>query len=148
MEIIERVVSGSGGTRTERPLIVFLIAIAVDDHLTIRFPVALLDDCCLAGLVLLDYGCSFAISVAVAVIGAHRHSGSNWANSDTDADILRACGHCGAYACRCNYCQYVLHESLLALCETHAHAFKNGISPPKFRSLWPSELERFCGVAI
>jgi hypothetical protein len=85
----------------------FLIAIAINDHLAIGFPLALLYDCCLAvaGLVLLDYGCSFAISVAVdvAAIRAYCHSRSGRANSDTDANFLGACGHCGAYACRCCY---------------------------------------------
>jgi hypothetical protein len=98
-------------------VIPFLITIAVDVHLTIRFSLALLDDCrvAVARLVLLDNGCSVAIAISVAVIRAYRHSGSRRANSDTDADILCACGHCGAYARRCNYCQYVLHELLLAL---------------------------------
>jgi hypothetical protein len=91
-EIVERV--------RRKAWITFLIAVVIDDHLAIGFPLALLDDCCLAvaGLVLLDYGCSFAISIPVAVIWAYRHPGSNWTNSDTYADILRACGHCGANA--------------------------------------------------
>src|SRR5450631_3344708 len=86
-------------------VIPFLIAVAVDDHLAIRFPLALLDDRCFAwlALALLDHGRSFAISVAV--IGAYRHSGSDRANSHTNADILRACGHCGAYARHCAYGQ-------------------------------------------
>ena len=114
MEIIERVVSGSGGTRTEGHSS-FLIAVAVDDHLTIRFPVALLDDGCVAGLVLLDYGCSFAISVAVdiAAIRAYCHSRSGRANPYTDTNFLGACGHCGAYACRCYYRHYLFHEPFL-----------------------------------
>ena len=51
-----------------RPGRLFLVAIPVDDHFAIRFPLALLDHRCVAGLVLLDYGCSFALSVAVAMI--------------------------------------------------------------------------------
>src|SRR6266850_194734 len=96
-----------------------LIAVAVDDHLAIRFPVALLDDRCFVGLALalLDYGRSFAISVAV--IRAYRHSGSNRTNSDANTDFFRARRYCRAHTCRRNYCQYVLHESLLALCCTH-----------------------------
>ena len=39
-------------------------------------------------LALLDYG----RLVAVSVIRAYRHSGSDWANSDTDTDIFRSCG--------------------------------------------------------
>jgi hypothetical protein len=71
-------------------VIPFLIAVAVDNHLAIRFPLALLDDRCFAwlALTLLDYGCSVAISVAM--IRAYRYSGSDWANSDPNADILRA----------------------------------------------------------
>lgn len=68
-------------------MIPFLIAVAVDNHLAIRFPLALLDDRSVAGLVLLDYGCSVAISVAMIL--AYRYSGSDWANSDPNADILR-----------------------------------------------------------
>jgi hypothetical protein len=119
MGIIERVVSGSGVALNEGHVIPLLIAVAVDDHLAIRFPVALLDDRCFAwlALALLDYGRSFAISVAV--IRAYRHSGSNRTNSDTNTDFFRACRYCRAYACCRNYCQYVLHESLLALCCTH-----------------------------
>jgi len=60
----------------------------------------------------LDYGRSIAISVAVAIL-TYRHSGSNWTNPDTDADIFRACRYCRAYACRGDYRQYVLHELLL-----------------------------------
>jgi hypothetical protein len=52
-----------------------LIAVALDDHLAIRFPLAFPDDRCFAWLALLDYGRSFAISVAV--IRAYRHSGSD-----------------------------------------------------------------------
>src|ERR1700676_1232998 len=117
MKIIERVVSVVSWAPNRGHVIPFLIAIAVDDHLTIGFSLALLDDCrvAVARLVLLDNGCSVAIAVAVAVIRAYSHSGPRWANSDTDADILRACGHSGAYACHCNYCQYVLHELFLAL---------------------------------
>ena len=72
----------------------FLLAVVVDDRLAIRLPLAFLDNCFVAGLVLLDYCCSVAISLAVAVMLAYRHSGSGWANSDTDADIFGACGHC------------------------------------------------------
>jgi hypothetical protein len=45
-----------------------LIAVALDDHLAIRFPLAFPDDRCFAwlALALLDYGRSFAISVAVS----------------------------------------------------------------------------------
>jgi hypothetical protein len=43
------------------------------------------------------------------VILTYGHPGSSWANSDTDADIFGTCGHCAAYACRCDYCQYVPH---------------------------------------
>jgi hypothetical protein len=61
-----------------------LIAVAVDDHLAIRFPVALL-----------DHGRSFAI--LIAVIRAYRHSGSNRTNSDTNTDFFRARRYCRAY---------------------------------------------------
>jgi hypothetical protein len=95
-----------------------LIAIVIDDHLAIGFPFALLDHCCIAvaRLVLLDYGCSFAIPVAVdvAMIRAYCHSRSGGANSDTDANFLGACGHCGAYACRCYNHHYVFHEPFLS----------------------------------
>src|SRR5258705_947350 len=97
----------------------FLVAIAIDDYLAIGFPLALLDGCCIAvaGLVLFDYSCSFAISVAVdvATIRAYCHSRSGRANSDTDANFLGACGHCGAYACRCYYRHYVFHEPFLSV---------------------------------
>ena len=65
-------------------MIPFLVAVALDDHLAIRFPVALPDDRCFAWLALafLDYGRSFAISIAV--IRAYRHSGSDRADSDTN----------------------------------------------------------------
>jgi hypothetical protein len=98
--------------------LITFIAVAVDDHLAIRFPVALFDDRRFArlALALLYYGRSFAISVAV--IRAYRHSGSN-RTSDTNTDFFRARRYCRAYTCRRNYCQYVLHESLLALCYTH-----------------------------
>src|SRR6202795_2072376 len=111
-----RPMQSSSGSSHVFPL---LIAVALDDHLAIRFPLAFPDDRCFAwlALALLDYGRSFAISVAV--IRAYRHSGSDWAHSDTNTDLFRARRYCGAYACRCNYCQYVLHESLLALCCTH-----------------------------
>jgi hypothetical protein len=42
--IIERVVSGSGVALNGGHVIPFLVAVAVDDHLAIRFPVALPDD--------------------------------------------------------------------------------------------------------
>jgi len=105
----------SSQSRSPRPIAASLIAVAVDDHLAIRFPVALLDDRCFAWLALAlpDHGCTFAISIAVIL--TYRHSGSNRASSDTYADIFRACGHCGAYACRCDYCQYILHDRFLAL---------------------------------
>ena len=108
--------SGQVGAPNRDHAIPFLVAVALDDHLAIRFPVALPDDRCFARLALAfpNYGRSFAISVAV--IRTYRHSGSDRANSDTNADLSRARRYCGAYACRCNYCQYVLHESLLALC--------------------------------
>src|SRR5258705_11564897 len=97
----------------------FLVAIAIDDYLAIGFPLALLDDCCsaVAGLVLFDYSCSFAISVAVdvAAIRAYCHSGSGRATSDTDAIFLCACGHCSAYACPCFYRHYVFHEPFLSV---------------------------------
>jgi hypothetical protein len=114
-------------------VIPLLIAVAVDDHLAIRFPVALLDDRCFArlALALLDYGRSFAISVAV--IRAYRHSGSNGTHSDTNTDFFRARRYCRAYACRCYYCQYVLHESLLALCCTHG---LNPMHQLSFRPDW------------
>jgi hypothetical protein len=102
----------------------FLIAVVVDDHLAIRFPVAFLDDCFVAGLVLLDYGCSVAVSVSV--IRANRYSGSGWANSDTDADIFGACGRCAAYACRCDYCQYVLHGTAPSAVENLAYVLTTG----------------------
>src|SRR5512133_2142041 len=106
---------GQVGAPNRGHVIPFLVAVALDDHLAIRFPVALPDDRCFAWLALafLDYGRSFAISVAV--IRAYRHSGSDRADSDTNTDLSRARRYCGAYACRCNYCQYVLHETLLAL---------------------------------
>src|ERR1700704_1094221 len=109
----------SGVALNEGHVFPLLIAVALDDHLAIRFPLAFPDDRCFAwlALALLDYGRSFAISVAV--IRAYRHSGADWAHSDTNTDLFRARRYCGAYACRCNYCQYVLHESLLALCCTH-----------------------------
>ena len=58
-------------------VIPFLIAVAVDDHLAIRFPVALLDDRCFAwlALALFDYGRSVAISVAMIL--TYRHCGSD-----------------------------------------------------------------------
>ena len=89
---IERVVSGVRWAPKRGHVIPFLIAVAFNDHLAIRFPLALLDDRCFArlALALLDYGRSFPISVAV--IRAYRHSGSDRANSDTHADLLRACG--------------------------------------------------------
>src|SRR3979490_1067009 len=67
----------SSQSRSPRPIAASLIAVAVDDHLAIRFPVALLDDRCFAWLAftLLDHGCSFAISVAVIL--TYRHPGSN-----------------------------------------------------------------------
>jgi hypothetical protein len=51
----------------QRHCVPFLIAVAVDNHLTIGFSLALLDDCRLAvaRFVLLDNGCSVAIAVAV-----------------------------------------------------------------------------------
>jgi hypothetical protein len=93
-----------------------LIVIVIDNHLAIRFPVAiaiLSDHCRVAGLVLLDYRRSVAISLAVIL--ANRHTGSNRANANSDADIFRACRYCGAYARRCYYCQYVFHEPFLSL---------------------------------
>jgi hypothetical protein len=90
--------------------------IVIDNHLAIRFPVAiaiLSDHCCVTGLVLLDYGCSVAISLAV--VRTNRHTGSNRANANANTDIFRTCGHCGAYGRRCYYWQYVLHEPFLAL---------------------------------
>jgi hypothetical protein len=58
-------------------VIPFLIAVAVDYHLAIRFPVALLDDRCFAwlALALFDYGRSVAISVAMIL--TYRHCGSD-----------------------------------------------------------------------
>src|SRR5450631_1586541 len=102
---IERVVSGVRWAPKRGHVIPFLIAVAFNDHLAIRFPLALLDDRCFArlALALLDYGRSFPISVAV--IRAYCHSGPDRANSDTNAHILRACGHCGADARRCDYGQ-------------------------------------------
>src|SRR3981081_2545073 len=113
MEIIERDRRpNASGKEFDR----VLIAIAVDNHLSIRFPLALLDHRCVAGLVLLDHGWSFAISVPVALVRASRHSGSDpRPNSDTNADFFGVCGHCGAYARRSHYCQYVLHEPLLSV---------------------------------
>ena len=66
---------------------------------------------------LLDYRGSFALSVAVDVpaIRAYRHSGSCWANSNTDANFFGAGRHCGVYACRCDYCEYVLHGFFLSV---------------------------------
>src|SRR3954452_2524207 len=115
MGIIERVVSAVRWGSEQSHVIPFLVAVALDDHLAIRFPVALPDDRCFAWLALafLDYGRSFAISVAV--IRAYCHSGPDRADSDTNTDLSRARRYCGAYACCCNYCQYILHESLLAL---------------------------------
>jgi hypothetical protein len=100
-------------------VIPLLIAVAFDDHLAIRFPVALPDDRRFARLALAlpDYGRSFPISIAV--IRAYRHSGSNRTHSDTNTDFFRARWYCRANACRCHYCQNVLHESLLTLCCTH-----------------------------
>jgi hypothetical protein len=71
-------------------VILFLIAVALDDHLTIRFTLAFPDDRCFAWLALAlpDYRRSFAISVAV--IRAYRHSGSDRADSDTNSDIVCA----------------------------------------------------------
>jgi len=82
-----------------------LIAVAVDDDLAIRFPVSLLDDRCIAwfALALLDHGCSIAIPVAVIL--TYRHPSSGRTNSNADTDFFSGCGHCGAYACRCGYCQ-------------------------------------------
>jgi hypothetical protein len=80
--------------------------VIVVDHLAIRFPIAvaiLIDHSRVAGLVLFDYGRSVAISVVVIL--TNRHTGSNRANANSDADIFRACGHCRANARRCYYCQ-------------------------------------------
>src|SRR5882672_12461495 len=100
----------SGVALNEGHVFPLLIAVALDDHLAIRFPLAFPDDRCFAwlALALLDYGRSFPISVAV--IRAYRHSGSDRAHSDTNPDLFRARRYCGAYTCRHNYCQYVLHE--------------------------------------
>jgi hypothetical protein len=91
----------------------------VDDHLAIRFPVAIaiLSDhrrvAGVAGLALFDHGRSVAISLAVIL--TDRHTGSNRANADSDADIFRACGYSRANALRCYYRQYVFRELFLAL---------------------------------
>jgi hypothetical protein len=79
-----------------------LVPVAVDDHLAIRLSLSLLDHRGVAGLVLLDYGGSLAISVTVEVppIRTYRHARSCWANSDTHSNLFRACGYCGAYAGR------------------------------------------------
>ena len=84
-----------------------LIALPIDDYLTIRFPLPLFDHRFIAGLMLLDYGRSFAIPVTIdiAAIRAYRHSRTYWSNAYADANFVRACGHRGAYACRCGYCK-------------------------------------------
>jgi hypothetical protein len=67
------------GRATDR----LIAAVVIDDHLAIRFPLALL-----------DYGC-LVVAISVTMILADGHPSSNWANSDADTDIFRACGHCG-----------------------------------------------------
>jgi hypothetical protein len=96
---------------------VVLIVIVVD-HLAIRLPVAvaiLIDHRRVAGLVFFDYGRSVAIPIPIVMILTNRHSGSNRANANSDADIFRTCWHCRANARRCYYRQYVFHEPFLAL---------------------------------
>jgi hypothetical protein len=87
MGIIERVVSAVRWGS----VIPFLVAVSLDDHLAIRFPVALPDDRCFAWLALafLDHGRSFAISVAM--IRAYRHSGSDRADLPRSPVLRRIC---------------------------------------------------------
>jgi hypothetical protein len=90
--------------------------VIVVDHRAIRPPVAvaiLIDHRRVAGLVLFDYGRSVAIPIVMIL--TNRHSGSNRANANSDADIFRTCWHCRANARRCDYRQYVFHEPFLAL---------------------------------
>jgi hypothetical protein len=93
MEINERVRLTISRQQVERSF-VRLVAIVIDDDFAIRLPLAFLDDRGVTGFAFLDDGCSLTISIAV--VRAYSDAGSNWANSDPNANLLRARRYCGA----------------------------------------------------
>jgi hypothetical protein len=66
----------------------------IDDDLTIRLSLAFPDNRGVTGFALLDDGCSLTISIAV--VRAYCDAGSNWANSDPNANVFRARRYSGA----------------------------------------------------
>jgi hypothetical protein len=82
-----------------------LIAVALDDHLAIRFPLTFPDDRCFAAaLALLDYGRLFAISVAVIRPTVTRLQPAHLTPTPTSSALAGTAAHMLAAAIIANTC--------------------------------------------